>query len=208
MITPKLHLDHITIFAETLDQGCEYINDKLGIEMPAGGSHPKMGTHNCLLSLGPDLFLEVIAIDPDAVAPNHPRWFGLDSFSGKPKLATWVLGTEDINSQLKVSHPDSGRAIEMTRGDLKWLISVPDDGSIPLAGCFPTLIEWPKAPHPAGNMGDRACRLNGLIIHHPEAAEISAILGSSFQDSRVSIETGEIGIEALIQTPDGIKKLD
>ena len=34
--------------------------------LESGGRHPHMGTHNRLLSLGPDLYLEVIAVDPDA----------------------------------------------------------------------------------------------------------------------------------------------
>ncbi len=45
----------------------------LGIAPGPGGVHPFMGTHNRLLRLGPRLYLELIAIDPDAPAPAQPR---------------------------------------------------------------------------------------------------------------------------------------
>ncbi len=78
----KLKLDHITVVARTLEEGAAHIKRQLGIDMPKGGAHPAMGTHNRLLSLGETAFLELIAIDPDATPPSHPRWFNLDRFDG------------------------------------------------------------------------------------------------------------------------------
>ena len=53
-----LALDHITIVAPTLEEGAGHVHDQIGIDMPAGGRHPEMGTHNLLLRLGDDVFLE------------------------------------------------------------------------------------------------------------------------------------------------------
>ena len=66
-----LKLDHLTIIAPSLDQGLAHVRQQLGADMPPGDKHPEMGTHNRLLRLGDDVFLELIAIDPDAAAPRR-----------------------------------------------------------------------------------------------------------------------------------------
>lgn len=165
--TNSLKLDHITVVARSLDEGYVYIKEALGIEMPEGGAHPLMGTHNKLMSLGQDTFLELISIDPNAVAPSRPRWFNLDNFVGAPRLGSWVLNTDDLETALATAHADCGRAIELTRGDLKCLMAVADDGAMPLNGAFPVLMQWPDGPHPAANMTDLGCRLEALTIEHP-----------------------------------------
>ena len=70
-----------------------------------GGSHPGLGTHNALLSLGDESYLEIIAPDPTQPKPDHPRIFGLDegwpdglltAFSvhpGKKGETRWRQGT-------------------------------------------------------------------------------------------------------------------
>src|SRR5581483_3649792 len=95
-------LDHLTIAAHTLDQGLAYVRDALGVDLPTGGAHPRMATHNRLLRLGDGVFLEVIAIDPAAPPPARPRWFQLDDpalqadLRRAPRLLTWVVRTSDI----------------------------------------------------------------------------------------------------------------
>ena len=66
-------IDHLVIGAESLIQGVEYVKSCLGVEMPFGGVHVKMGTHNHLMRLGDGIFLEIIAINPEIDPPNRPR---------------------------------------------------------------------------------------------------------------------------------------
>src|SRR6187455_2140086 len=73
-----IELDHIAVIAPSLAAGVAYVHDVLGVEPVTGGKHSLMGTHNCLLRIGEDVFMEVIAIDPDAPQPAVKRWFGLD----------------------------------------------------------------------------------------------------------------------------------
>ncbi len=204
----NLPLDHITVVARSLDEGAAHIKDALGIEMPGGGAHPRMGTHNRLLALGADCFLELISIDPNAAPPATPRWFDLDNFDGEPRLSTWVVGTDDIGSALTEAHADSGVATRVTRGELSWLISVPEDGTMPLDGAFPTLIEWPPGNHPAERMIDLNCRLRTLVIEHPNVDEIESRIGDQIDKSIVTLRRGDAKrLRAVIETPDGLKEL-
>lgn len=72
-------LDHLVIGAASLEAGVEYVKEVLGVDIPAGGHHEKMGTCNHLMQLGKDVFLEVIAIDKTLAAPSRPRWYGLEN---------------------------------------------------------------------------------------------------------------------------------
>jgi len=181
-------LDHITVVADSLEQGAAYVREHLGVSAQLGGEHPKMGTHNLLLKLGNELFLEIIAINPQSKAPKQSRWFGLDTLKGRvPRLATWVIGTKDIQSDLTKSPLELGKATEITRGELTWKISIGNDGELILDGAYPSLIEWPTGVHPASGMKDLGCSLLSLEVHHPDAKAIQQLLNNRFFDDRVSI---------------------
>jgi catechol 2,3-dioxygenase-like lactoylglutathione lyase family enzyme len=76
--------DHLVLAARDLDAGAAWLESLLGVKLAQGGKHARMGTHNRLLGLGDNFYLELIAIDPDAVAPGRPRWFGLDGRTCRP----------------------------------------------------------------------------------------------------------------------------
>lgn len=209
-----LQLDHITVAALDLAEGVAYAQECLGIEIPAGGKHPLMGTHNHLLRLGDSLFLEVIAPDPGAEAPARARWFGLDdeaahaALAQSPRLWTWVARCADLNAALNKIEGCAGPAIRVTRGELSWLIGVPDDGAVPLDGAFPTLMEWPAGPHPASRMRDLGCSLRRFTVQHPRATWIASQLESHFTDPRVDFEAGPLRLVAEIETPHGLRVID
>ncbi|NIA68644.1 VOC family protein [Pelagibius litoralis] len=206
---PKLTLDHIAVSAPSLEAGIAFVRESLGIDVPSGGAHPLMGTHNHLMRLGEDEFLEIIAVDPAAPAPKHPRWFGLDRNRAQPpRLATWVLRTPDIDAALAAAQPSLGLATELTRGTLSWRISIPDDGSMPFEGAHPTFLQWPPGPLPGAAMPDLGCRLLRLTVHHPNATEIAKRLAPLFADDRVTFVAGdEIRLAAEIETPNGLRRL-
>jgi hypothetical protein len=79
--------DHFVIAAAHLDDGAAWLHDRLGVSMSGGGRHRRMGTHNRLLRLGDGRYLEVIAVDAAAPAPDRPRWFGLDQPAMQARLA-------------------------------------------------------------------------------------------------------------------------
>ena len=118
-----LGIDHIAISAGRLQEGVEYVEAALGVPLEAGGRHLRFGSHNRLLNLG-ELYLEVIAIDPQAEAPFAPRWFDLDRFSGRPRPTNWICRTEAMGPALKAALPQTGPSVAVSRVDLNWLISV------------------------------------------------------------------------------------
>lgn len=73
MAAHSLTLDHLVVAARTLEEGVAYVADTLGIEPAGGGAHPSMRTHNRLFGLWGRAYLEVIAADPDAPAPEIGR---------------------------------------------------------------------------------------------------------------------------------------
>jgi hypothetical protein len=158
-----LELDHLVIAAETLAEGVAHVEDRLGVRMVPGGKHPAMGTHNALLLLG-EVYLEVIAIDPGAPAPGRARWFGLDSFSGSPRVTNWVARTGDLGQALALAPQGAGTPMALSRGDLRWSMAVPGNGILPFGSGFPALIQWHGDAHPALRLPDVGCGLAGLEV--------------------------------------------
>ncbi|MFM7460122.1 MAG: VOC family protein, partial [Burkholderiales bacterium] len=67
MTTPGASsLDHLVVGCADLARGAAWLERFLGVTLGPVGQHALMGTHNRLLSLGPDCYLELIAIDPAA----------------------------------------------------------------------------------------------------------------------------------------------
>ncbi|HEX8612841.1 MAG TPA: VOC family protein [Telluria sp.] len=208
---PACQLDHITITAPTLAQGAAWIEDKLGVRAAPGGKHPAMGTHNLLLRLGDALFLEIIAVDPDAAPPGRARWFALDTLAAdaQPALSTWVARTGDIAATSDVAGPIAalGAITPMGRGARNWLITIPADGSLPLDGVGPALIEWDAGAHPAAGMLDLGLSLDKLELFHPEPQRVSAMLDAIGMHAPVTVVRIDAGaqpyLRAHIGTPAG-----
>ncbi|SHH92962.1 VOC family protein [Pollutimonas bauzanensis] len=207
-------IDHIVVTAPSLTQGRDYLRQALGVEPQAGGEHPGMGTHNCLLRLGDDLYLEVIAADPQAPAPPRPRWFQLDDahWNSRPQLATWVVRSNDIYGAAQAASPLAPGAVQaMTRAGLDWLITIPEDGALALQGAAPALIQWRTQAHPASGMQDAGCSLIRLEAFHPQAAMLSGMLDSIGFEGRFAAFPLEQGRQpyliAHIQTPAGPRRL-
>ena len=200
----KLELDHIAVAAETLEEGRAFIEDALGVRLQRGGKHARFGTHNMLLGLEDGLYLEVIAIDPDAVAPGRPRWFDLDRFEGPPKIGNWICRTSSLDDATEM-FPEAGKPLRMTRDDLVWHMAVPETGILPFDDCFPALMAWGNIAHPTTRLPPSGCRLRRLTIQHPDADDLQRVLGESLRDMRVVFKTGAPRISAIFDTPSGTK---
>ncbi|MGB3177350.1 MAG: VOC family protein [Albidovulum sp.] len=197
--------DHLAVSAQSIEEGAAAVEAALGVPLEAGGKHPFMGTHNRLLSLGAGEYLEVIAVDPDAAAPTHPRWFRLDRFAGASRLTNWIARVTDLDTALAQAPAGAGVARDLARGDYRWRMAVPQDGCLPYDDAWPAFIQWHGDAHPAQNLADIGCRLARLEISHPESDSLRRLLPLS--DPRVSIVTGDKEIRATIATPHGLRVL-
>jgi hypothetical protein len=173
-------IDHLVVAADSLEQGAAWCVATFGVQPSGGGRHPLMGTHNRVMAISsahfPDCYLEIIAIDPEAPAPERPRWFGLDqselreAVRERPRLVHGVARTRMIetlhrgllNCGLNPGEPQAAQR-ETPNGLLKWRITVRDDGRTECDGCVAqpdrmarTASLRPPAEYGAGAAGNGA----------------------------------------------------
>jgi Glyoxalase-like domain len=202
--------DHLVVGATTLREGEDYIESLTGVRPQRGGKHVAMGTHNSLLRLGPRTYLEIIAIDPDGITPDRPRWFDLDKASMRsrlaivPQLIHWVASTSDIEQSRRASAVDPGDAYPMSRGPFQWRITIPDDGHLPGDGVFPTLIEWSDNKHPAEALEKTGISVATLAGAHPDPGKIRAALHALGLNGTMPVTYAEAPrVAAMLRTHQG-----
>ena len=210
----ELELDHLVVGARTLEEGVAWVEERIGASPGPGGKHVAMGTHNRLLSLGPGRFLEVIAIDPDASPPGRVRWFTLDEPATQarlgrgPALLHWVARAGDIDRALASLGGEPPPVLDLSRGDYRWRIGVPENGSLLHAGTFPTVIQWLGA-RPSESLPESACRLESLLLRHARAPGMLDTLRAAglARDEPVEASAEGSGLEARISTPRGTVRI-
>ncbi len=214
-----IELDHLVVAARSLDEGAAWLAARLGIAPDPGGRHAGFGTHNALVRLGSDVYLEVIAADPQEPEPGRPRLFGLDEATTRallergPRLLHWVARTRDLPAARRemaaasdVDPAAIGLGVQMRRGDLAWILSVAADGSRPPAG-LPSLIDWGSAPHPCSRLPDRGAVLERLEIAAP--APTLAALAALRRGARIAFtESASARLTAHVRTPAGVAVLE
>jgi hypothetical protein len=211
---PLATLDHLVLAAATLADGIDYVAERCGVAPVPGGRHLAMGTHNALLRLGERGYLEVIAIDPDGARPSRPRWFDLDSIALQaelaegPRLIHWVARTTDIEAATAACPLPLGSVQAMARGDYRWRITIPDDGTRPGRGLVPTLIQWDVAQHPADALPRTGITLAQLAASHFEPRPIRAALATlGLQDALTVTFDRDVRLVAMLRTPRGVVTL-
>lgn len=175
-------MDHLVVAATSLAAGSVWLEQRLGVALQPGGQHLAMGTHNRLLRLGDDCYLELIAIDPSLPAPARPRWFSLDApdmqqrLAAGPQLIHWVVATNNIETEAGLAGYAKDSILTMSRGDYRWRVTVPADGGLIDEGLRPSLIQWDVPMHPARQLPDSGCRLMKLEALSDCAAELKPTL--------------------------------
>jgi Glyoxalase-like domain len=210
-----LKLDHLTILAPSLAAGLEHVRMCLDLDIPYGGAHPEMGTHNHLLRLSDDTFLEVIAIDPAAKPPARPRWFGLDdanavrsAWENGLRLCGWVARTRDLDAALARHGDLLGQQTRVSRGDRSWLFAVRPDGALPAGGVAPSVMDWGDRGSPAPAMRDLGARLAAFAIEHPDPAWVAELYRRLDIEDAPQVHKGSgFRYRATIETPRGLSEL-
>lgn len=200
-------IDHLVYVTEDLDAGMALIEGLLGEKPVLGGRHPDFGTHNALLSLGDNRYLEILAPDPSLEPPDRGRL--TDVWGARAQgLFTWVAKSADIRRAVDQAASPLGEVQPCSRmkpdgTTLSWTLSDPFVGR--LGGAIPFLIDWDTSPHPSLSAPSGG-ELEGLVIRHPEPERIERILKSL--DLGVTVERSEMpGLVAHIRTDGGLVEL-
>ena len=163
-------LDHIVFGARSLEEGTNFIEKKLGIKLSEVGYHDFMGTHNRVVKVDKDVYLEVIAIDPSSKSPNQNRWFNLDNpilqkkLEYSPQMIGYVIETKDKEILKHFCTP-----LEASRGNYKWNFAMPSlesnffNKELIENGIIPSLINW-KSNKPVYEMKNNQLSLNKIEI--------------------------------------------
>ena len=202
-----LELDHIAVAGAQLNDATAHVEAALGAKMQPGGEHPIFHTHNTLMGLADGLYLEAIAINPDAPQPDRARWFDLDRFAGPARLTNWICRCDDLDAALSRLPGSFGTPVDLQRGDLRWRMAVPQSGVLPFDNCAPALIEWEGDAHPAARLDPSGCRLAELTVQHPDAEALAELLAPMMNDARVRCKPGEPGLSASFETQGGVRRL-
>ena len=180
---------------------------------PTTGKHSLMATHNRLVRLQNSAYMEIIAIDPSASFPKsctrEKRWFSLDSNKTKRRLSLapqplcWVVAVNNIEQTASNCGYEPGRITEMSRGDFRWKLTVPDSGELSEGGVLPVLIEWPKGKNPADVMPESNLVLKQITLFHPSPNFIEHILSAMGISGPIKIKLGKPEIQFTFKTPNG-----
>lgn len=210
MLTAEL--DHLVIAAADLEQGKRYVKSKLGTEPSPGGRHAGQGTHNCLLKIGDSQYLEIIAIDPDAEEPGHPRWFNLDdpalqkSIARHPRLIGWVARTGNMKRACSAATYNPGKPVNARRGSLEWIFTFTKDGSLIEDGVLPALIEWKTSDHPSSSLPASQIDITKFEAFHPFPEVIRNHLASLRLNNVLEVNKAgalKTGLQVTFSTPRG-----
>jgi glyoxalase-like protein len=175
-------VDHLVYAVPHLDSAAAALETRLGIRPTPGGRHEGRGTRNALIALGDRTYLEIIGPDPEALAPDRPRWFGVDRLTA-PRLAGWAASGQELGTIVEEAARRGVRLGAVETGSrrrpdgvvLSWLLTDPTpalgDGIVPF------FIDWGESPHPA-DAAARGATLVGLRAEHPEPEKVSEMLAA------------------------------
>jgi hypothetical protein len=192
--------------APVLEPAVVDLERRLGVRATPGGRHPDEGTWNAIIPLGPAVYLEIVAPDPNQPAPSRPRWFGIDTLLN-PRLVTWAAKSSGLE-ELVVAARGAGLALGPVRSGsrrrpdgtvLTWRLT--DPATLVADGIVPFFIEWGATPHPAG-AGPYQARLTGLRAEHPDGDRIAAQLLQLGVGWEIRLAP-EPALIAMLETPRG-----
>jgi hypothetical protein len=203
-----MRIDHLIYAAADLDAAVAVVEQRFGVRAAGGGQHLGLGTHNKLLALGAQTYLEIVAADPRQPEPESPRPYGVNGVMG-PRLVGWALACDDIEgavSHVRTAGFDPGDVIAGHRvtpagTTLRWRSTA----NARSAGVIPFLISWGDTPHPASS-APTGLTLVAIHIEHPDPDAVLGplrALGAQI-DVRPAVE---MALVARIAGPLGVEEL-
>jgi hypothetical protein len=199
-------VDHLVWVTPDLARGVDEIEALTGVRASPGGKHPSWATRNALLSLGPGVYLEILAPDSSAPAPARERPFGLDRLE-RPRLATWAAREGDLAARIAavagigidLGEILSGGRVRPDGVELSWRLTSPR--AMLERGVVPFLIDWGTSPHPSATAAP-GLELLDLRAEHPEPERLQ-VLFESFRIELPIERAAQPALVAALDTPRG-----
>jgi glyoxalase-like protein len=197
-------IDHLVYAVPSLPEAVADVEERFGVRAQAGGRHIGLGTHNALLALGDQTYLEIIAADPGQPEPSRPRPFGVDNIS-HGRLTAWALACDDIDAAVAAARSrgyDPGDVVDGQRAAptgtvLRWRLTTKQ-----MAGDLaPFLISWGDTEHPARS-APRGLTLEDFHIEHPDPPSLAPLLTALGADVEIKPAAGT-ALVARLSGPNG-----
>lgn len=173
-----LALDHLLFATPDVDETTRDLEERFGVAFGPGGRHLQWGTRNRILSLGDDLYLEVIGPDEEQPGMAGRRILDLDRLE-TPRLAWYAVRPvviEETTGALVAAGFTPGEVVHGRRelpdgGELSWQMTTPYVRL--LEGLVPIVIRWgPDSTHP-GSVPTPGVSLAEFRIESPNASRLS-----------------------------------
>lgn len=195
--------DHLVYAVPDLAAGVGEVEDRLGVPLTPGGSHPGLGTRNALLRIADRVYLEVVGPDPEQTPPPGGLWLARGPVP-LPALVTWAARSDDLHG---LAGGASGHLLgpvrSMSRATpggerISWTLSMPRE-PLPRRGIVPFFIDWGATPHPCTGLPDQGVTLASLDARHPDPEAVRTDVRALGVE--LAVAHGTPALRALLRTP-------
>jgi hypothetical protein len=200
-------IDHIVYAFPNLEDGIVAIEKLTGVTPVLGGQHLNNGTHNALMALGPNCYLELIAPDPKTKFVGE-RWMAVDNIN-EPTITRWSINTQNISEDSQTLSSIKQPLGEIIIGQrqlkngkfLKWKMTKPN--IFGLVETVPFLLDWSQSNnHPCDTL-DIKCELLSIQLVSQNINDLDSVLGKS-SDQISYIQGNHNRIKITLNTKRGI----
>lgn len=199
-------LDHLVWLAGDLEQACAQFEAASGVTPEYGGSHPS-GTHNALVSLGEQVYLEIAAPVPGAEA-GHP-WVDAARRRPEPHLFSYCMrcavplprmATATREAGFDAYGPSLGSRTTPDGDTLEWQLFIPIVAGA--GNVIPFLIDWRDTPHPSHSTSS-AATLTSFEAEHPDPEKVRDAMNLLAPGVHLKQSQQSPDIVAQLATPNG-----
>ena len=199
-----VHVDHLILGARDLDEGIRRFEERTGVRPMVGGEHPGRGTRNALVSLGPGLYIEILA--PQASAPDSGRVAELRTLTDLAPFG-WAVFVRDVDAArrrlgdagLALSEIQPGSRARPDGSLLQWKTF---DVEKPKIAGIPFFIRWGDGTTHPSQDSPVGCRLQRLRVATPDVAAMRRAFAAL--PLRVAAEAGpRAGLDITLECPKG-----
>lgn len=169
------YIDHILLGVDDLEKGINSFQELTGVEPRKDGRNAQLGTHSAIVNLGENMFLEIIAPDPefdaDTLDPDL-REYIYDRLTGMEELAPlrWAVGTSNLERTLVFMQRSRGRPSEIMNGSRqrgwgreqawRWVRLIS-----PKSGVTPMVVQWADENKRPQDRAPGGCSLEAMHIN-------------------------------------------